>query len=358
MKVRKKIAIVHNLTGGGAVRVLKETTRILSRYYIVKTFTPEKYNDKGKKGIQKIFSYLKYIYFILPKSYKRISTTINNENFQTAILHHDAYIKAPTALSYLNKKSIYILHEPPREFYEPLRFHAPLIGDKVFTLLRSPIYILDKVLTKRASIVVTNSKFSKNTIDRIYGIKSKLIYCGVSDIFHEIISIKQSTRCISVGSLLPYKGHDLTISAIGKLENRPNLLIVGRGRKNEKEKLYALAKQSGVKVQIRDAITDKELNELYNKSKIFINSAYKEPFGLCALEALTVGSQVVTVSDCGTQELKKYFPDKVAVVSRNAKSISIGIQRALSNRINKRRRDTKIFKWENTVNELRKIIEG
>jgi len=359
MKEQRKVAIIHNLTGGGgAVRAIKETNKFLAGHYLLKTFTPEKYNEKGKKGIQKIISYLKYIYFTLPQSYRKISSRIDNGNYAATILHHDTYTKAPVALLYLKNKSIYILHEPPREFYEPLKFHAPSIGDKVFTLLRLPIFILDKVLTRHATIVISNSKFSKSRIDKIYGVRSKLIYCGVSEKFHSLRNCKALEMCISVGSLLPYKGHDLTISAISKLENKPKLLIIGRGRKREKEKLLALAKKGGVDIEINDTVSEMKLNEMYNKSKLFINSAYREPFGLSALEALTVGAQVVTVNECGTQELKKYFQKKVIVVSRSAESLSIGIRKALSNRITRRARVPEVFKWRNTANEIRKIIES
>lgn len=356
MKVRKQIAIVHNLTGGGAVRVLKETTRILSRYYIVKTFTPEKYNDKGKKGIQKIFSYLKYIYFILPQSYRKISAQINNDNFVATILHHDSYTKAPAALLYLKNRSVYILHEPPREFHEPLKFHAPLISDKLVTLLRIPLLFLDKIVTRRATRVVANSMFSKRRIDSIYGIKSKLIYCGASKKFHLLKNHIRLRTCISVGSLLPFKGHDLSISAIGRMDNKPNLLIIGKGRKSEKEKLLNLAQKNKVKVKIVETVSDEKLNSLYNKS-VYVNSGYKEPFGLSALESLAAGSQVVTVNDCGTRELKKYFPEKVIIVFRNPRAISVGINKAFSNRIYKKEKIPKIFKWENNANEIRKIIE-
>jgi len=358
MSTRKKgIAIVHNLTNGGAVRVLEETKKILSRRYNITVFTPEKIISVGKTGIDKILEYLKYVYFILPCEYRKISQQINKQDFQAVVLNHDAYTKAPYALLYLKKKSVYILHEPPREFYEPLKFHAPLLGDKLFTIFRLPIFFIDKFLTKRANTVVANSKFSKKRIDNIYRIDSKIIYCGVSGKFHILKKQKVLNTCISVGSLLPYKGHDLTISAIGTLRNKPNFIIVGGGRNIEKKKIRALAKQKRVKLEIFDSLTDKKLNYLFNASTVFINSAFREPFGLSALEAIASGLQVVTVDDGGTKELKKYFPQQLHIVKRDQKSISAGIKDALANRIHTKVVIPGIFKWNNTVNELSEIIE-
>lgn len=354
----KKIAVIHNLTSGGAVRVLTETNRLLSRKYCIKIFSPPKNIFRKKNIFQNIKDYLCYVYITLPNYYRRISREINEGEYHAAIIHPDTYLKAPFVLFYLTIKSVYILHEPPREFYEPLCFHAPFIRDKLFTILRIPVAILDIIATKKAAHIVVNSKFSKTKIDKIYGVEAKIIYPGVtSEVVKTGESIKRKYLCLSVGSLLPYKGHELTIEAIGLMSNKPELVVVGGGREVERKKLIKLAEKKEVALKIIDNITDGELNNLYRTAKVYVNSAYHEPFGLTSLEALYSGENLVTVDECGTQELKEFFGSRVSVVSRTTKSISKAIKNMLNGNNPIPRRPV-VFSWGYFIKELSNIIEN
>ncbi|MBI2310257.1 glycosyltransferase family 4 protein [Candidatus Collierbacteria bacterium] len=352
----KKIAVIHNLTTGGAVRVLDETNRLLTQKYRIKIFSPPKATFRKNNIIQNVLDYLHYVYISLPTYYRRISREINDDGYDVAIIHHDTYLKAPFALIFLKIKSIYILHEPPREFHEPLYFHAPLIKDKLFSILRIPIAILDKISTKRASHVVVNSKFSKNKIDKTYGVKSIIIYPGFSRNLEKTIKdVKRKQFCLSVGSLLPYKGHDLTIKAIGMMSKKPQLVVVGNGREFENNNLKELAKIKGVRLRILEKVSDKKLKELYLSAKVYINSAYQEPFGLTSLEALSYGENLVTVDKCGTEELKEFFRKMVKVVNRTPESISEGIN-IMINKKSSAPHLPEIFSWGHYFRKLDKLV--
>ncbi len=352
------MAIVHNLTGGGAARVLEESNKILSKYYQVKILTPERYQASNDSGLSKIISYLKYIYITLPENYRRISRSINSSKFKAVIIHHDSYLKSPASLFDVNSKSIYILHEPPREFYEPSKYHAPLLKDKLVNALRLPILFIDKKAVKRATHVIVNSKFSKHRVDSIYGINSKLIYPGVSTRFHPIKDVDKVNQCVSVGSPLPYKGHEITISAISRLKTKPKLVIVGAGRGSEKNKINSYAVQQNVEIKLYNDLSDEDLNVIYNKSKVFVNAAFQEPFGLSALEALSSGTNLVTVDNCGTVELKKFFPNRVIVTDRKAEDIARGIKSSLDNFSKEKVAIPERLTWEHYVNEIIKLIEN
>ena len=358
MSRKTKVAVVHNLTGGGAIRVLEETNKILSKYYQVEIFTPERYQVSDSSGLSKITSYLKYIYMTLPKNYRRISYDINSSKFKAVIIHHDSYLKSPTSLFDLDSKSIYILHEPPREFYEPSKYHAPLLKDKLVNFLRLPILFIDKKAVKKATHVIVNSRFSKYEVDNIYGINSKFIYPGVSPRFHPTKNIDKINQCISVGSLLPYKGHEITISAIGRLKTKPKLVIIGEGRESEKNKIYSYAIRQNVEVELYNDLSDEDLNIMYNRSKVFVNAAFREPFGLCSLEAIISGDRLVTVNECGTEELKEFFPDRVTVTNRNAEDIAKGIKFSLDKFSEQNITIPERLTWGHYVKEITKLIEN
>lgn len=331
MSRKPKIAVIHNLTKGGAVRVMNELNDFIENFYDIDMYRPCAPKHIKSRGIRKIIDYLGYLYFKLPKSYCEISKEINSSNYKAVIIHHDAYIKSPISLFDIKTKKIYVLHEPPREFYEPLGLHAPLLKDKLFTLLRLPILIMDKLAVRKADYIIVNSNFSKKRVDKLYGVKSRRVYFNASKLFRNMSGIKKKYQCISVGSLLPYKCHDLSISAIAKMTNKPTLVVVGGGRSSEKEALLKLAKFKNVKIKIYNKLTDASLNRLYNESRVYINTAFQEPYGISALEALNTGLDLITVNNCGTVELKKIYGSRVHIVNRDVISISKGIERAISN---------------------------
>lgn len=351
---KKKIAVIHNLTSGGSVRVLEELNKKLFKRYEIHVYKPIKFKPGPSN---RVVQYLKYIYVDLPYSYKKIADKINSSNYVAVILHHDTYTKSPLALLFLKPKTIYFLHEPPREFYEPIRYHAPLLQDKLFNVLRIPILIVDQLLARKATQVIVNSKYSKRKIDKIYGVNSKVVYLGVSKIFAHKKNVKRENVCISVGSLLPYKGHELTINALSLLEKKFEFIIIGSGRKSEKYIIRRQIKRTGIKVKIVSNISDKKLVEFYSRAKVYVNSAYQEPFGLSALEAVASGAKVVTVNDCGTEELKEFFPKRVMVVQRNANSIAIGVKRSVETYSKKNIKIPKEFDWNNAATEIHKIIK-
>ena len=354
MREQKKIAIIHNLTGGGGLRVLVETNKILSKHYKTEIFSPPKLKE-SEHQVVKVINYLTYLYKTLPEYYKKISKKINEDNFRAVIIHQDSYLKSPTSLFHLKTKTIYILHEPPREFYEPIYLHAPLLRDKLFTLLRIPVLFLDKTAVKKAMDILVNSKFSKKRIDKLYGVNSYVVYPGVKT--RSVSEIRKRRRiCISVGSLLPYKGHDLTIRAIGLMKDKPKLIVVGNGRSSEKKHLLNLAKKNKVHLEIKSDITDGQLNSIYKRSKVYVNSAYQEPFGMTSLEALSHGMNLVTVDRCGTEELKKFYKNDVTVVKRNPEYIAKGIEKMLAIK-HKKQKIPNIFKWEHFASQLIKRIE-
>ena len=351
---KKSIAIVHNLSTGGSLRYMIETNKIFSKNYTIKIFKPK--DPLGHlRGIFKIINYLVYCYIYLPVYYLDLSVKLNRSAYVAVIVHHDTYIKAPTIFPTLKKRNVYIIHEPPREFYEPISLHAPRLADKLITLLRLPIFVIDKFVAKSANIVITNSKYSKKRVDQIYSINSKMIYPGLSKFFYRS-KTKRLNQCLCVGSLLPYKGHNLAIDAISQIEkHKPNLIIVGSGRISEHKQLVLQSKRLKVNLNIIENPTDLELRHLYQTSKVYLNMAYQEPFGLSAAEALNSGCNLVTVNNCGTSELQNYCTDSVFVCERNPKIISKSIIKALKNS------KTicplsKYFSWENTARGITNLI--
>ncbi len=350
----KKLSIVKNQTFGGGDKYSKNVILELQKKYIIDFFEPKKLQAKTQSPLLKILQYIHYVYMYLPKYYRNVGKIISQDKqYDMVIIFQDGYRKCPDIFQTLSKKSAYVLHEPPREFYEPLSMHTSSLTDKIFTILfRGAVFFSDRNNTSKSDVIISNSLFSYRQIKKIYKKDSVVVYPGFSSLFN--VKMKRKNQCLSVGSLLPYKGHSLAIEAIGKIMvNKPNLVIIGNGPVSCKEALKTKAAKCGVRMKIISSLSDKKLGEIYNESKLYINAAYQEPFGMTSLEAIGHGCNLVTVNNCGTEELKKYFPKKVIVTERNGIAISNGIIESMTKNNNIPRMDK--FTWSNTA---RQIIEA
>lgn len=344
----KHVAVFHNLPNGGAKRYIYDlidsqknnyifdeyTLSCSSSYLDLKPITRNQYyyNYFVGKGLID-FEYR--ILNILPNIHKQIACDIESRNYDKVIINHDYLTKSPYLLKFLRSKNIYICHEPQREFHEPNRYHSPRIKDKIANIIRYPIKHIDINNARHASVIVANSNYSKRILQKIYRRNDiKVIYPGIDIDRFNIRKTKKENQILSIGSLLPIKGHDLIIASIAKLNSiKPHLVIVGNGRPDDKSKLMQIALKKGVKLSILSNISDKDLIKEYSKSRLVVSAAYKEPFGLSITEAMSMGVPVVVTNDGGSREqvvngVNGYICD------RNPFSLSQAIHLGLSRKFN------------------------
>ncbi len=114
--------------------------------------------------------------------------------------------------------------------------------------------------------------------------------------------VQRDRDLIFVGRLIPEKGADLLIEAVGKLAARglrPNIAIVGSGPELEKLKQLAAEIHLQDRCFFRGALVGEALVEELNRHRILVvPSRWNEPFGIVALEGIACGC-VVCGSDGG-----------------------------------------------------------
>jgi glycosyltransferase involved in cell wall biosynthesis len=98
---------------------------------------------------------------------------------------------------------------------------------------------------------------------------------------------------LGVGRLVPEKGFDVLVDAVGRLaaKERPELVVVGVGPER-----HALAKQAtnaGVTLHLPGAVAPAELADWYRRARIVAVPSRREGFGLVAAEAAAAGRAVV-----------------------------------------------------------------
>jgi len=357
-----KIAIFHNLPSGGAKRYLFEVVKRIpkkhkidlyrlsgsSKYLNLKKYTENQYTYQYYSG-KNILTFVLKAIFLLPKIHKRIAKKINENNYDILIANHDYVTKSPYILRYVTCPKIYFCHESQREYYEDTKYHAPLLKDKIVNLIRVPIRWIDVLNIKKVDSIMCTSLFEKKELERIYKKKIIMVYPGVDFKKFKNIKLKRKNQVLSVGSLLPFKGHEKTIKSLGLIKEtkRPLLVIVGDGRMSEKRKIKSLAKKNKVKIKIKNKISEKTLLKIYNESKLYISCAHKEPFGLTILEAMACETPAVVVNGGGPSE---QVVDGVTgyIVSSNEKEISKKIIMAIKNykKLGKKSRLHVCKKWD------------
>jgi teichuronic acid biosynthesis glycosyltransferase TuaC len=112
----------------------------------------------------------------------------------------------------------------------------------------------------------------------------------------------QGYTLLSVGNLIPVKGHDLVIQALVQL---PEVRLVIAGGGPEWEKLAQLAQRLGVaeRVTFTGVLTQAELVAYYGAADALVLASSREGWANVLLEAMACGTPVIATRVWGTPEV-------------------------------------------------------
>ena len=110
------------------------------------------------------------------------------------------------------------------------------------------------------------------------------------------------TTLLSVGNLLPVKGHDLSIRALQHLPEI-DLVIIGNGP--ERAALGALARESGVsdRVTFAGTMAQEDLRHCYGAADALVLASSREGWANVLLESMACGTPVIASNVGGTPEV-------------------------------------------------------
>src|SRR5213593_218552 len=138
-------------------------------------------------------------------------------------------------------------------------------------------------------------------------VSTPVVYNGVDpDIFYPEPDSLPSSVILSVGNLIPSKGHELLLRAFGAIEQRHPTLrceIIGDGP--ERARLTALGAQLGPaqKISFLGRKTRTQVADAMRRCMVFALPSHYEGLGCVYLEAMSAGKPVIACRGQGIEEI-------------------------------------------------------
>jgi len=178
-----------------------------------------------------------------------------------------------------------------------LHWHADVVGKGWLGEIMRP---LERLLVRRASVIVATSEAYSGSSRQLRGVKEKVrvIPIGISDILypHRTEDGRRHNQLLFVGRLVRYKGLDVLLKALSHIKHAVTLKVVGAGP--ERHSLEELAVELGVQdsVSFLGKVDSHTLDHLFSTSGIFCLPSINrlEAFGVALLEAMRSGCACVS----------------------------------------------------------------
>ena len=195
--------------------------------------------------------------------------------------------------------------------------------------------ILTSYAARNASVVFTDSEFSKSEIERHLNIERgrlSVIAPGPPDPGSRTPDPgSREPLVLFVGSLFNRRRLPDLIAAFARASRSvpgARLAIVGADRTWPRQDLAAVAAAHGVaaQVDVREYVDQRELSELYARASVFAFLSEYEGFGLTPLEALASGVPIVVLD---TPVAREVYGPAAAYVGPDIESAAAAIARFL-----------------------------
>jgi len=309
-----RVAVVHNLSRGGAWRRLSEQVRAFDQDVAEVCFTSSApvtehairvpYMALAPAAPRAARPPLRYADLaLLCAAWRAAAVALRRTRADVVLANPCQILQGPVGAAWSGIPTLYFCDEPRRADYEDAaRDGRNPQTRSLYALLHRQERRLDRRAALAADRLVTNSRYTAATIEQAYGRPADVVALGVPAGF-EPGDAGPGDHVLSVGTLIPTKGHDLVIATVARAAvRRPLVVVAGRGDAGEEARLQELARAQGVDLTVRTAVTDAELRELYATAHALLYLSAREPLGLVSLEAQACGTPVVVADDGGIPE--------------------------------------------------------
>jgi glycosyltransferase involved in cell wall biosynthesis len=169
---------------------------------------------------------------------------------------------------------------------------------------RAALLAIEKRLLPKFARVIVTSAATGERLAADFGVAAeriKAVVPGTDDAPRSAGSGGPTCRIISVGTLVPRKGHDVLLRALARLFDLDwQLTIAGSPDRDpvHVQSLVALADQLGIAQRVRFAgeVVDGALDALWREADLFALATHWEGYGMAVAEALKRGLPVAVCS--------------------------------------------------------------
>ncbi|MBI5749469.1 MAG: glycosyltransferase family 4 protein [Nitrospinae bacterium] len=205
--------------------------------------------------------------------------------------------------------------------------------------------IFGRIVSKRASAIITDSEYSKKDIIKIFGVdeeKINVISLGISDEYKPVTNLYSIEKIkniynikgkyiLYVGNFKPHKNVKRLIEAFAGInKDFSDIKLVLGGKR---DKFVPSLEELSEKLEIRDSviftdfIKDEDLPYLYSGAELFIYPSLYEGFGLPVLEAMACGTPVICSNTTSLPEVA--WDAGILINPEDVKSMASAISKLL-----------------------------
>jgi len=155
---------------------------------------------------------------------------------------------------------------------------------------------------------------------------------------------------LSVGNLVPVKGHELTIAALAELKEA-TLLIAGSGPELPRLQALAAHLQVADRVRFLGSLSQQVLRQYYGAADILVLASSREGWANVLLESMACGTPVVASKVWGTPEVVAHSDAGVLMQERSAAGLAAAVRKLQANYPEHAatRRYAEGFSWDDTT---------
>ena len=309
-----RVAIVHNLKPGGARRRLTAQARHLGHELLEVTLSTGApigehamvvpVRLRAEQATRALRPPLRYFDLrSVVEAWREAGRAVSEFRPDVIFANPCRMAGTPLMLRSATAPTVVYCDEPMRALYEP---EAKNRANPATRGIYGPMHATQRWLDRRslaaARLVGTNSRYTASRIRETYGRAARLVPCGVEPVFTPGQGVPP-LHILSVGSLIPSKGHGLAVEAAGASGlDWPVVIVAPAANPQEQARLHAIAASRGVRLDIRIGVTDGDLRDAYRSAFATLYLAEREPFGLASLEAQACGSPAVVAAEGGLPE--------------------------------------------------------
>lgn len=180
--------------------------------------------------------------------------------------------------------------------------------------------------------VAVNSYYSRESLLRAHGTESRVCYLGIDLRRFENTEVPREQTVIGLGALQPHKDPLIAIEALATIpeSRRPKLVWVGNvALKGYVDRLVQRARELGVRLVLREGISDQALVSELNRASVMIYTSRLEPFGFAPLEGNACGLPVVAIAEGGVRETVRDGFNGLLVPNRDPVQLGAAVETLL-----------------------------